>query len=173
VPGAARHAGAGVDGLPALEDARPPRLASHRAAVRRHLCHRGRPRRPSARLLRVRDGRARVREPRLRVLVDAPRPPLPAHDLRPPRRHRHRVLLRRDDAAARALVKRLDPNLALLPATAFTVAVEALTRSQARYGPECIVTGLALAVAWRVRDRLRPAAVVALAVALPALVGVV
>ena len=70
-------------------------------------------------------------------------------------------------------MKRLDPNLALVVAAAFTVAVEALTRSQARYGPECIVTGLALALAWRGRERLRPSAVVALAVALPALVGVV
>jgi uncharacterized membrane protein len=70
-------------------------------------------------------------------------------------------------------MRRLDPNLALAAAAAFTVLVEALTRSQARYGPECFVTGLALAVAWQGRARLSPYAVVALAVALPALVGVV
>jgi len=70
-------------------------------------------------------------------------------------------------------MKRLDPNLALAAAVAFTVLVEVLTRSQARYGPECVVTGLALAVAWRRRDQVRPLVVVGLAVALPALIGIV
>ena len=70
-------------------------------------------------------------------------------------------------------MKRLDPNLALAAAAAFTVVVEALTGSQARYGPECLVTGLAVAFAWRERDRLSPSAVITLAVALPAFVGVV
>jgi hypothetical protein len=70
-------------------------------------------------------------------------------------------------------MKRLDPNLALAAAAALTVLVEALTRSQARYGPECVVTGLALAIAWRRRDQVRPSVVVGLAVALPALVGIV
>jgi Glycosyltransferase family 87 len=70
-------------------------------------------------------------------------------------------------------MRRLDPNLGLAIAAVFTVAVEAVTRSQARYGPECLVTAAALALAWRRRERLRPDAVIALAVALPTLVGVV
>jgi hypothetical protein len=70
-------------------------------------------------------------------------------------------------------MRRLDPNLALAAAAAFTVAIEAVTRSQARYGPECVLTAAALAHAWRQRERLSASAVVALGAALPALVAAV
>ena len=53
------------------------------------------------------------------------------------------------------------------------VVVEAVTRSQARYGPECLVAGLALVYAWQRRSELRGGFVVALAFALPAAIALV
>jgi hypothetical protein len=56
---------------------------ARRAVVRRRGRDRGRPPHGSSTCaLRLCDGRAQLREPRVRVLVDATRAPLSAHDLR-------------------------------------------------------------------------------------------
>ena len=68
-------------------------------------------------------------------------------------------------------MRRFDPNALLVGAAIAVVAIEAVTRSQARYGPECLIVAAALAGAWKARAGLRTVVVVALAIALPAVVA--
>jgi hypothetical protein len=71
-------------------------------------------------------------------------------------------------------VRRAEPLGALAAAAVVVVAIEAaVPHAEYRYGPECIAVALALAAVWRRRDRLSPAPLVALAVALPAAVAAV
>jgi hypothetical protein len=69
---------------------------------------------------------------------------------------------------------RLNPNVVLVGSAIATVLIEALAPVRpARYGPECVVAALALAVAWLARDRLDTRIVVAIAVVLPASLALV
>ena len=73
-----------------------------------------------------------------------------------------------------AAASRLSPNAVLGASALITVLIEALgPHRAARYGPECVVAAIALAIAWLSRDRLDARVVVALAVALPAALAVV
>jgi Glycosyltransferase family 87 len=63
------------------------------------------------------------------------------------------------------------PAVAASLAALGIVAIEAATRSQARYAPECVLFGAAAWYAWRRRVELTTAFVVALAVVLPAVVA--
>ena len=72
-----------------------------------------------------------------------------------------------------AALSRLNPNVVLAASALVTVLIEALGPTRAaRYGPECAVAAVALAVAWLSRHRLDARVVVALAVALPAALAV-
>lgn len=69
---------------------------------------------------------------------------------------------------------RLNPNLVLIGSGLATVLIEVLAPFRAaRYGPECVVAALALAVAWLARDRLDARIVVGIAVMLPASLALV
>jgi hypothetical protein len=70
-------------------------------------------------------------------------------------------------------MSRVEPNAVLASAAALVVVVESFTRSQARYGPECVIVAIALIVAWRRRDELRPAVILALAACLPSAIAIV
>jgi hypothetical protein len=73
-----------------------------------------------------------------------------------------------------AALSRLNPNVVLVASALVTVLTEAFGPTRAaRYGPECAVAALALAVVWFSRHRLDMRVVIALAVALPAALALV
>jgi hypothetical protein len=73
-----------------------------------------------------------------------------------------------------AAASRLSPNAVLGASALITVLIEALgPHRAARYGPECAVAAIALAIVWLSRDRIDARVVVALAVALPVALAVV
>jgi len=68
----------------------------------------------------------------------------------------------------------MSPNAVLGASALITVLIEAVgPHRAARYGPECAVAAIALAIAWVSRERIDTRVVVALAVALPAALAVV
>ncbi len=68
---------------------------------------------------------------------------------------------------------RVNPNVAIAVAAVAIVAIEAVSRSEARYAPEVFIAGLALAGAWLRRDELDRRVIVAIAAVLPALIATV
>lgn len=70
-------------------------------------------------------------------------------------------------------MSRVRPELGFALAALAVVAVEASTRSQERYGPECVFVALALVVGWKKREGLRARDIVVLAVAFPAAIAIV
>jgi glycosyl transferase family 87 len=71
-----------------------------------------------------------------------------------------------------AALSRLNPNVVLVASAFTTVLIEAFGPTRAaRYGPECGIAALALAVAWLSRHRLDTRVLVVLAVALPAAIS--